>query len=115
MAGTIQTVILVVAILGLIISLIVVYLMIRRQNKVKWPPIVAECPDWWKATTDKNGKTVCANVQNLGKCAAPFYPDDEMYTGADGACNKYKWATNCGLQWDGITYGVDNPCSAPSS
>lgn len=115
MAGTVQTVILVVAAIGLTISLIVVFLMIRRQNKVKWPPVVAQCPDWWKATTDSSGKVACLNVQNLGKCTGAFYPDEPQYSGADGLCNKYKWASNCGIQWDGVTYGVDNPCSASSS
>ncbi len=115
MAGTFQTIVLVIAGLGLLISLIVVFLMIRRQNKLKWPPMVTECPDWWKASKDSTGRVVCANVQNLGKCSAPFYPDDAQYTGADGLCNKYKWATNCDIQWDGVTYGVENPCAASSS
>jgi hypothetical protein len=33
------------------------------------------------------------------------------FTGSQGACNKYNWATKCNVTWDGITYGVSNPCS----
>ena len=32
------------------------------------------------------------------------------FTGSDGLCSKYNWANNCGVTWDGITYGVKNPC-----
>jgi hypothetical protein len=115
MAGTVQKVILALAAIGLIISLIVVGIMIQKQNKSNWPPMVPACPDWWKATEGSDGKIMCTNVQNLGKCPGPLNPSDPMFTGADGMCNKYKWASNCGVQWDGITYGVDNPCDASSS
>lgn len=114
MAGTIQTAILALAAIGLIISLIVVAIMIRKQNKAKWPPMVTDCPDWWKASEDAEGNVVCTNVQNLGKCPGPFLPGQDKYSGSDGLCNKYMWATNCGVQWDGITYGVENPCTASS-
>ena len=33
------------------------------------------------------------------------------YTGDNGTCNKYIWAKKCGVTWDGITYGVENPCN----
>ena len=36
------------------------------------------------------------------------------YTGTTGACAKYNWANNCGVSWDGITYGVNNPCQTTS-
>ena len=32
------------------------------------------------------------------------------YNGSDSGCQKYKWATSCGVTWDGITSGVINPC-----
>jgi hypothetical protein len=37
-----------------------------------------------------------------------------MYSGEDGLCNKYNWANTCGVTWDGITYGVKNPCDKSS-
>ena len=33
------------------------------------------------------------------------------YIGDQGECAKYNWATNLGIVWDGITYGVKNPCN----
>ena len=33
------------------------------------------------------------------------------YIGSNGLCEKYKWATTTGVAWDGITYGVTNPCN----
>ena len=34
------------------------------------------------------------------------------FTGSNGACNKRNWADFNGISWDGITYGVSNPCYA---
>ena len=34
------------------------------------------------------------------------------FTGSNGACNKRNWADFNGISWDGITYGVNNPCYA---
>ena len=34
------------------------------------------------------------------------------FTGSNGACHKRDWATANGISWDGITYGVSNPCYA---
>jgi hypothetical protein len=40
--------------------------------------------------------------------AAPFNSDN-------GLCAKYKWATSCGVTWDGITSGVKNPCDTTTT
>ena len=34
------------------------------------------------------------------------------YTGSLGDCNKSEWAKKIGVTWDGITYGVPNPCDS---
>lgn len=34
------------------------------------------------------------------------------YIGQGGTCAKYTWAKNCGVSWDGITYGIQNPCQS---
>ena len=42
---------------------------------------------------------------------------DTNYTGANGSCEKQKWAKSHGyISWDGITYGYgeQNPCWTPS-
>ena len=35
------------------------------------------------------------------------------FNGTDGDCAKYKWAykDKCNVTWDGINYGVSNPCT----
>jgi hypothetical protein len=38
--------------------------------------------------------------------------DGYTFTGSTGACNKRNWSTFNGISWDGITYGVNNPCYA---
>ena len=38
--------------------------------------------------------------------------DGYTFTGTNGACHKRDWATAHGISWDGITYGVSNPCYA---
>lgn len=69
-----------------------------------------------------NGKfdasgAVCVNVKKLGKCPATngnYLVKDftgPSFEGPKGDCSKYKWAKECGISWDGITYGTKfTPC-----
>jgi hypothetical protein len=101
-----QKTLLVIAAIVLIISFIAISIMIYNTKQVdKWPPIVSKCPDWW--TEGADGK--CSNPQHIGTCTT-FDPSDTKYTGTNGPCERYKWATGCGAAWDGVTYGVDSPC-----
>jgi len=96
----------------LILALMFISVMLYNTKQGQWPPIVPQCPDWWKAVTDPSGNIICKNVQNLGTCSADFNPNDATYSGSAGLCNKYKWANGCKVSWDGVTYGVDNPCAS---
>ena len=109
-----QKTILSIAVIVLILALIFISIMLYNTKKGEWPPIVPQCPDWWKASTDSSGNIICKNVKNLGTCSADFNPNDATYSGSTGPCNKYTWATGCGISWDGVTYGVDNPCAISS-
>lgn len=114
---TFHIVVLVSAIVILVVSL---YFISKLTNSAyssaSWPPNVPNCPDWWVASGDgKNQK--CINQKNLGTCSANEGEEHQImdfniskFTGGDGLCNKYKWANNCNVSWDGITYGVKNPC-----
>jgi|TARA_Y100000992_G_scaffold52929_2_gene31502 hypothetical protein len=75
----------------------------RKYNQ-EFPPIVADCPDYW---VDMDG--VCLNVKNLGKdsCSNRMDFNNDAWTGADGKCLKNKWAKACDLTWDGITNNND--------
>ena len=37
------------------------------------------------------------------------------FNAENGTCSKYTWATRCGVTWDGITYGVNNPCATTTT
>ena len=107
-----------VAISILIFALIFIgFALTNQYNKNNiWPPSVPSCPDYWEIDGTENN-SVCRNVNDLGNCP-PNSNDDHLvmnfntpsYMGTQGNCNKYNWATKCGLTWDGITYGGKNPC-----
>lgn len=113
---TFQKIIVAIAIIVLILVLVFVGIALSKSKQTaQWPPIVGNCPDYWLDLTG-NGSS-CFNEQSLGKCNIPS-PDDKNvmdfsaspYNTVDGNCAKYTWAKNCGVAWDGITYGVSNPC-----
>ena len=41
--------------------------------------------------------------------------NQDPFTGTNGDCSKFNWATKCGVTWDGVTYGVQNPCSTTTT
>ena len=114
-----QKIVLYSAIIILIISLVIIGISLSyaKSDKV-WPPIVPDCPDYWSIDGSGNNAT-CMNVKDLGTCpksgenkhlSVNF--NEAPFVGSGQACAKYKWATKCGVSWDGITYGVDNPCQS---
>jgi hypothetical protein len=114
-----QIVVLIIALVILIIALAFIGVSLKNsQSNTTWPPLVPDCPDYW--TTDAS---FCVNVKDLGTCPASIMTDkhlkmnfnDDPYNGSDSSCQKYTWATVCNVSWDGITYGVQNPCDASGS
>ena len=106
------------AIIILIISLILIGISLSyAKNKQTWPPISSKCPDYWVSDGSGNSAT-CINVKDLGTCP-PLSGTKHLtmdfnkgaFAGSQGTCNKYNFCTKCGLSWDGITYGVSNPCN----
>ena len=115
---TFQKIVLFVAIVILIISLIIIGVALNYSKSSQWPPIMSDCPDYWLLDGSGNN-TTCTNIQDLGTCPASTNSqhlvmnfNDPIYTGTNGMCAKYKWATNCNISWDGLTYGVNNPCQS---
>lgn len=114
--GGFQKIILFAAIILLIITLIFIGVALSSSSDITWPPTTPDCPDWWIMDGSGNRAT-CINVQDLGTCP-PESGDKHLtmnfnspiFTGDNGLCAKYTWAKKCKLSWDGITYGVDNPC-----
>jgi len=111
-----QKVVLFAAIIILIIALVLIGISLRYSTDQNWPPMTPECPDYWLIDGSGNNAS-CVNVKNLGTCPAQtgnkyltMNFNNAAFTGSDEMCAKYKWATKCGVAWDGITYGVNNPC-----
>ena len=120
METSFQKIVLIIATIFLILFLVLIGVSLSNPNgDVDWPPVVGNCPDYWVDLLG-NG-TKCFNSHRLGSC--PNYiptADDQNtmnfnrapFTGSNGSCAKYKWANHCKISWDGITYGIKNPCTA---
>ena len=92
------------------------FMIYNSKSSMKYPPEVAECPDYWMIDGSGNNAT-CVNVKDLGTCPAQTGQkhlsvnfNNSPFTGSNELCSKYTWAKNCRVSWDGITYGVNNPC-----
>ena len=112
-----QKIVLTIAIVVLIIMLVVIGMILSKASyEEQWPPIVGACPDYW-VDMSGNGEA-CLNTHSLGECNKPTDSDKNTknfnqapFNGTDGICAKYKWANKCDVTWDGITYGITNPCT----
>lgn len=99
-----QRVVLGIAIVLLIAAYVMIYFTLVDNNK-NWPPSIAKCPDYWEynATSDK-----CVDSSNNSN----KYPslDSETLT-QKSTCDKYKWAKENAVSWEGLSYGVSMDCS----
>ena len=99
----------------LVIILIIIGIAFSYAKNEQWPPLVPECPDYWIADGSGNN-TKCINIKDLGTCPSNGSKHLTMnfntspFVGENGDCAKYTWANRCNVTWDGITYGVNNPC-----
>lgn len=75
------------------------YIMYKAQSDMTWPPMISECPDYWRVT----GISQCDNPKNLGSCGSTMDFSDKDWQGQSGLKKKYDWARGCGLTWDGVT------------
>jgi hypothetical protein len=97
----------------LIILVIIASSLAYSKYNARWPPESQPCPDYWLADISGNDFTRCKNIKNLGTCnEKEKIFSGSAYIGKNGDCNKYTWANKCGVSWDGITYGVPNPCNS---
>ena len=117
--ATFQSTILVMAIIILILILVSIGVVLyQAKNNQIWPPVLGNCPDYWIDTSGNGGN--CVNVKDLGTCKPSNGKHQVMdftkplFSGSAGKCAKYKWANSCNVTWDGLTYGVTNPCSNPN-
>jgi|TARA_B100000575_G_C23066858_1_gene614340 type IV secretory pathway TrbF-like protein len=107
-----QRIVMTVAIVILIICLIAIGIAMYNSKYSKvYPPVVADCPDYWLDLGDVGGAD-CVNVKNLGSdnCNKTMNFTTDVWTGDDGLCYKSKWAKACDLTWDGVTNNT-NACA----
>lgn len=103
-----QSIVMSISITILIIVLGFIGLALYRQKyNSKFPPITANCPDYW-IDTEGSG-TKCSNVQNLGNpaCANTMDFSTAQWSGNNGLCSKQQWAKTCNVTWDGISDNAD--------
>jgi hypothetical protein len=115
-----QKIVLFSAIIILIIALVIIGIALMYSKNQEWPPMTPECPDYWVVDGSGNN-TTCINMKDLGNCPARggnkhlvMNFNTPAFTGSQELCNKYTWANKCSVSWDGITYGVQNPCQNSS-
>ena len=105
-----KTVVIVGGIVLAISLLVIAYLAYGARSNVSYPPVSAQCPDFWKV--QKMGEAnMCVNTKNLGKASCPTSLDFTVspWTGDKGLCRKRDWARECDITWDGVT-NVDLKC-----
>jgi hypothetical protein len=111
MEGFQKTVLITALVILLIVLLVIGIVLLAAKANAVWPPLVPNCPDWWISDGSGNASK-CLNPKNLGTCDVKSMSfSGPVYTGDNGACAKATWANKCKVAWDGITYGVTDPCS----
>jgi len=98
-------------VLLIIILIIIGIVMYYSAKNAHFPPIVAECPDYWNVTKDSKNNIICKNdlkinpnsTSETDHCATVNPVTFTGTTKDETICNQYKWATACGVIWDGIT------------
>lgn len=88
----------VLVILGTILLKYSVKASIRGE---KWPPHVANCPDYW-IDTNGDGKACTSSDVNVGFGSSCH---GIVNFSAMDNCTKYNTSNQCGIYWDGINYG----------
>ena len=124
----------IIAVITIILLLTVVGVSLSsNETKTDWPPMQTKCPELYElnsngktceitsglyqnysgTSSDKNNTSSARYTQigNSDDCTK-LNTTDSDFTGIDGDCNKYKWAQNCNVSWDGI---YDNPSLCDSS
>ena len=102
---TFQSSVIVIAEVILFISILIIGINLYKQKaNLAYPPIIADCPDYWEI----NG-TMCHKPKNnslVTDCPNQDF-GSPMYKGSTGLCEKQKWSKLCKVTWDGITNNND--------
>lgn len=98
-----QQIIVIIAIIILILCLIMIGIALHNHNsKDVFPPVIADCPDYWEV--DSSGNCTPTDAIGLHSRCTTVPPNIKS------VCEKYVWAKNCNITWDGISNN-DHACS----
>jgi len=111
MLGSFNITVLIVATVLLILGLIIIgFFIVKSIEDADYPPVISDCPDYWKVGYDGTNKICTKNSINSGITTIsgclqyPVARFNEIGTSVDDMiCNKYKWSKDCNIHWDGIT------------
>lgn len=118
-------------ILSIVILVVYIVFVVKALKKaklnIKFPPKLAECPDYFSLGNDGNESYSCYNVKKLGnynsndvsnsnpfnKCVAWGEANDKDGNPPDiskkySLTTKCKFRQQCGVSWDGLN---DSKCS----
>ncbi len=110
--ATFQSITMTVAIIILVICLIIIAIALYRSKyNTQFPPVVADCPDYWLDMSEGDASNCVNKMKDLGNpnCPREMNFSTSMWTGDDGLCKKRTWARKCDLTWDGVTNNA-NAC-----
>jgi hypothetical protein len=102
-----------VSIFLLIICLVFIgYSLYNSKYTKQYPPIISDCPDYWKDMSVGDASKCVNDQPNLGNsdCETTMDFSSAVWSGSDGLCKKKQWAKKCNLTWDGVTNNA-NACS----
>jgi hypothetical protein len=122
-----------VVLLIIILTYIGLTLKNKNGNKVTFPPVESKCPDYWEYTGnacvvpekdaintgsvyDANGVLLLNTVSTFGLTTGNSISGTTSYSnyidfnnaawnslGLTSVCQKQKWASMYGIQWDGVS------------
>tara|TARA_B100001093_G_C26239267_1_gene763634 strand:- start:186 stop:506 length:321 start_codon:yes stop_codon:yes gene_type:complete len=94
-----QKIVITIAVILLILSLAFIGTAINSEKKnIVYPPVIAECPDYWKHDIENNK---CINENNLGN--AEINEFDLNIVNKLPLCDKFKLSKQLKIFWDGIS------------
>lgn len=98
-----QMVLLIVAFITFVLSMVVMgYLIYSSRYSMKFPPDIADCPDYWIVKHD--GCHVNPNGFNQGSFTGQSFSFKKpLYRGSSGLKEKCKWANKYNIVWDTVT------------
>lgn len=90
-----QKTVLIIALIVFSVMLFFIALAMKGLKKSqKFPPEIAECPDYWVRDGNKCVPTSINKGSADSKASCASY---------DGSKDKVVWSGECGVEWDGIT------------